>query len=81
MRFAFTMYDLNRSGTITKDEFTEILERMMGGKVSKEKVESIAIRTMCEADHDSDGSITFQEFCRAMEKTDIEEKMSFPFLD
>lgn len=23
---AFTMYDLNRSGTITKDEFTEILE-------------------------------------------------------
>ena len=40
---------------------------MMGGNVTKEKVESIAIRTMREADRDSDGSITFQEFCRVSE--------------
>lgn len=81
------MYDLNRSGTITKDEFTAILEvisgrslispyptelqKMIGGNVSREKVESIAERTMREADKDADGSITFQEFCKAMEKTDI----------
>ncbi|KAH7731782.1 Protein PBO-1 [Aphelenchoides avenae] len=80
LRFAFTMYDLNRSGTITKDEFTAILEKMIGGNVSREKVESIAERTMREADKDADGSITFQEFCKAMEKTDIEQKMSFRFL-
>ena len=53
---------------------------MIGENVSKEKVESIAQRTMREADKDSDGSITFQEFCKAMEKTDIEQKMSFRFL-
>uniref|UniRef100_A0A915D534 EF-hand domain-containing protein n=1 Tax=Ditylenchus dipsaci TaxID=166011 RepID=A0A915D534_9BILA len=81
LRFAFTMYDLDKSGMITKDEFTSILEKMIGDNVSKEKVESIAERTMREADKDSDGSITFQEFCKAMEKTDIEQKMSFRFLN
>uniref|UniRef100_A0A914H181 Calmodulin n=1 Tax=Globodera rostochiensis TaxID=31243 RepID=A0A914H181_GLORO len=80
LQFAFTMYDLNRSGTITKDEFTEILIRMIGGNVSRAKVDAIAERTMLEADRNADGSITFEEFCRAMEKTDIEEKMSFQFL-
>jgi Ca2+-binding EF-hand superfamily protein len=54
---------------------------MIGDNVSKEKVESIAQRTMREADKDSDGSITFLEFCKAMEKTDIEQKMSFQFLN
>ena len=80
LRFAFTMYDLDRSGLITKDEFTAILVRMIGANVSKEKVDSIAERTMREADRDNDGSITFAEFCKAMEKTDIEQKMSFRFL-
>ncbi|CAD5217349.1 unnamed protein product [Bursaphelenchus okinawaensis] len=80
LRFAFTMYDVNKSGTITKDEFAHILEKMIGDNVSKAKVESIATRTMREADKNSDGSITFEEFCKAMEKTDIEQKMSFVFL-
>uniref|UniRef100_A0A7E4UNB0 EF-hand domain-containing protein n=1 Tax=Panagrellus redivivus TaxID=6233 RepID=A0A7E4UNB0_PANRE len=80
LKFAFTMYDLNKSGTITKDEFTEILKKMIGDNVSAAKVDSIAERTMRETDGDSDGSITFQEFCKAMEKTDIEQKMSFRFL-
>uniref|UniRef100_A0A1I7Y4T3 EF-hand domain-containing protein n=1 Tax=Steinernema glaseri TaxID=37863 RepID=A0A1I7Y4T3_9BILA len=80
LKFAFTMYDLNRSGTITKDEFKEILQMMIGDKVSPEQVSSIAERTMREADKDGDGCITFHEFSTAMEKTDIEQKMSFRFL-
>jgi hypothetical protein len=59
---AFTMYDLNKSGTITKDEFQEILQMMIGASVSPDQVESIAERTMNEADHDNDGSISFAEF-------------------
>lgn len=53
---------------------------MIGDNVSQQKVDSIAERTMRETDGDADGSITFQEFCKAMEKTDIEQKMSFRFL-
>ncbi|GMR42905.1 hypothetical protein PMAYCL1PPCAC_33503 [Pristionchus mayeri] len=80
LRFAFTMYDLNKSETITKDEFKNILQMMIGSNVSEDQVNSIADRTMREADKDNDGYITFQEFCHAMEKTDIEQKMSFHFL-
>ncbi|XGW17471.1 hypothetical protein V3C99_002236 [Haemonchus contortus] len=80
LRFAFTMYDLNKSGTITKDEFKDILQMMIGANVPEEQVNSIADRTMREADKDGDGCITFAEFCHAMEKTDIEQKMSFRFL-
>ncbi|CAB3402335.1 unnamed protein product [Caenorhabditis bovis] len=80
LRFAFTMYDLNKSGTITKDEFQDILQMMMGQNVPIEQVMSIADRTMREADNDNDGYITFEEFCKVMEKTDIEQKMSFRFL-
>ncbi|CAD6196596.1 unnamed protein product [Caenorhabditis auriculariae] len=74
LRFAFTMYDLNKSGTITKGRM------MIGDNVPVDQVNSIADRTMREADKDGDGFITFQEFCNAMEKTDIEQKMSFRFL-
>uniref|UniRef100_A0A915B3E0 EF-hand domain-containing protein n=1 Tax=Parascaris univalens TaxID=6257 RepID=A0A915B3E0_PARUN len=80
LRFAFTMYDLNRSGTITQGEFREILQMMIGDNVPVEQVNGIADRTMREADRDGDGCITFHEFCKAMEKTDIEQRMSFRFL-
>ncbi|VDM46678.1 unnamed protein product [Toxocara canis] len=66
LRFAFTMYDLNKSGTITKDEFREILQMMIGGNVPVEQVNSIADRTMREADRDGDGCITFHEFCNVI---------------
>ncbi|KAF8359921.1 pbo-1 [Pristionchus pacificus] len=81
LRFAFTMYDLNKSETITKDEFKNILQMMIGSNVSEEQVNSIADRTMREADKDNDGYITFQEFCHAMEKTDIEQKMTVPIME
>ncbi|VDM93090.1 unnamed protein product [Litomosoides sigmodontis] len=78
---AFSMYDLNKNGFITRDEFKVILNMMVGANITAEQLESIADRTISEADIDNDGKISFDEFCRAMEKTDIEQKMSIRFLN
>ena len=47
---------------------------------SEDQLNSIAERTMQEADKDNDQMISFQEFCAALERTDVEQKMSIKFL-
>lgn len=44
------------------------------------QLQSIADRTIVEADLDHDGKISLEEFKTAMEKTEIEQKMSIRFL-
>lgn len=81
LKFAFQMYDLNKNGYITREEFKVILNSMVGANITAEQLDKIADRTIEEADGDNDGRISFDEFCRAMEKTDIEQKMSIRFLN
>ncbi|GMT35968.1 hypothetical protein PFISCL1PPCAC_27265 [Pristionchus fissidentatus] len=81
LKFAFMMYDLNRNGYITREEFKVILNSMVGANITADQLDKIADRTIEEADADQDGKISFEEFCKAMEKTDIEDKMSIRFLN
>ncbi|CAD5222755.1 unnamed protein product [Bursaphelenchus okinawaensis] len=81
LRFAFSMYDLNKNNYITKEEFKFILNMMVGSNITPDQLDSIADRTITEADTDKDGRISFEEFCKAMERTDIEQKMSIRFLN
>jgi len=48
---------------------------------SEEQLTSIAERTIFEADQDGDQMISFVEFCNALERTDVEQKMSIRFLN
>ncbi|VDM99751.1 unnamed protein product [Thelazia callipaeda] len=64
LKFAFSMYDLNKNGFITRDEFKVILNMMVGANITAEQLDSIADRTISEADIDNDGKISFDEFCR-----------------
>ncbi|KRY58911.1 Poly(A) polymerase gamma [Trichinella britovi] len=63
LRFAFSMYDLNHDGFITKNELLEILNMMVGAHISADQLDRIATRTITEADKDGDGMISFEEFC------------------
>ncbi|VDN28317.1 unnamed protein product [Gongylonema pulchrum] len=58
------MYDLNKNGFITREEFKVILNMMVGTNITVEQLDSIADRTITEADIDNDGKISFDEFCR-----------------
>lgn len=78
---AFRMYDLDDDESISKDELLNILHMMVGANISQDQLMSIAERTIMEADQAGDGKITFDDFCKALERTDVEKKMSIRFLN
>jgi len=80
LRFAFKMYDLDDDDAISKSELLAVLQMMVGKNISEDQLNSIAERTIQEADRDQNQMITFHEFCEALERTDVEQKMSIKFL-
>ena len=81
LRFAFKMYDTDNDDLISKEELLGVLQMMVGDNISEDQLISIAERTIVEADKDGDQMISFQEFCNALERTDVEQKMSIRFLN
>ncbi|CAO1420290.1 unnamed protein product [Diamesa serratosioi] len=81
LRFAFKMYDLDDDDTISRDELLNILHMMVGANISQEQLNSIAERTIVEADQSGEGKISFDDFCKALERTHVEQKMSIRFLN
>lgn len=80
LRFAFQLYDQDRDGKISQQEMLQVLRLMVGVQVTEEQLESIADRTVQEADEDGDGAVSFQEFTKCLEKMNIEQKMSIRIL-
>lgn len=80
LRFAFRMYDLDGDDKISKEELLAVLTMMVGANISQDQLDSIAERTVMEADVDQDNCISFEEFCKVLERTDVEQKMSIRFL-
>ncbi|XP_008563531.1 PREDICTED: calcineurin B homologous protein 2, partial [Galeopterus variegatus] len=80
LRFAFQLYDLDRDGKISRHEMLQVLRLMVGVQVTEEQLESIADRTVQEADEDGDGAVSFLEFTKSLEKMNIEQKMSIRIL-
>merc|ERR1711990_738213 len=81
LHFAFRMYDLDGDDKISKQELLAVLTMMVGQNISTEQLVSIAERTIMEADLDKDDLISFEEFAKVLERTDVEQKMSIRFLN
>uniref|UniRef100_A0A8C4QBT5 Calcineurin-like EF-hand protein 1 n=1 Tax=Eptatretus burgeri TaxID=7764 RepID=A0A8C4QBT5_EPTBU len=80
LRFAFSLYDLDKDDKISREELLQVLRMMVGVNISDEQLGSIADRTIQEADQDGDHAISFSEFQKVLEKVDVEQKMSIRFL-
>ena len=80
LKFLFGVYDRDKDDKINKTELLAILRMLVGSNIPEEQINSIAERTISELDTNGDMVITFKEFCKTLNKIDVDEKMSMKFL-
>lgn len=73
---AFKVYDMDRDGFISNGELFLVLKMMVGSNLKDNQLQQIVDKTIMEADKDMDGRISFEEFCGAVENTDIAKQMT-----
>jgi serine/threonine-protein phosphatase 2B regulatory subunit len=73
---AFKVYDMDRDGFISNGELFLVLKMMVGSNLKDNQLQQIVDKTIMEADKDMDGKISFEEFCGAVENTDIAKQMT-----
>ena len=72
LRWAFNMYDIDKSGTITEDELTDIIRSIYNMMTEsdfqlseEDTAERLAERLFLQMDEDGDGEVTIDEFVSA----------------
>lgn len=76
MRFAFKVYDIDRDGFISNGELFIVLKMMVGSNLKDQQLQQIVDKTIMEADTDHDGKISFEEFKKMVENTDVSMSMT-----
>lgn len=74
--FAFRAYDIDRDGYISNGELFIVLKMMVGGNLQDSQLQQIVDKTILDADEDGDGKISFQEFKKLVENTDVSQSMT-----
>jgi serine/threonine-protein phosphatase 2B regulatory subunit len=81
LQFAFKVYDIDRDGYISNGELFIVLKMMVGSNLKDQQLQQIVDKTIMEADLDNDGKISFEEFTKMVENTDVSMSMTLGELD
>ncbi len=76
LKFAFKVYDIDRDGYISNGELFIVLKMMVGSNLKDQQLQQIVDKTIMEADLDHDGKISFAEFQKMVENTDVSMSMT-----
>lgn len=76
LAFAFKVYDIDRDGYISNGELFIVLKMMVGSNLKDQQLQQIVDKTIMEADLDKDGKISFEEFKKMVENTDVSMSMT-----
>ena len=76
LRFAFKVYDIDRDGFISNGELFIVLKMMVGSNLKDQQLQQIVDKTIMEADSNKDGKISFEEFTKMVENTDVSMSMT-----
>jgi Ca2+-binding EF-hand superfamily protein len=77
---AFRVYDIANDGFIDTEELFTVMKLMVGKSLTDDQIRQIVDKTILEADClDRDGSISWEEFKRALSLTDVEKLLTIDF--
>ena len=76
LKFAFKIYDIDKYGFISNGELFQVLKTMVGNNLKDVQLQQLVDRTINSVDKDQDGKISFEEFCKFLEKSDIDKKLT-----
>ncbi|XP_053433418.1 calcineurin subunit B type 2 [Nycticebus coucang] len=75
LRFAFSIYDMDRDGYISNGELFQVLKMMVGDNVKDWELQQLVDKTIITLDRDGDGKISFEEFSAVVRKMEIHKKL------
>lgn len=67
---------MDRDGFISNGELFLVLKMMVGNNLRDQQLQQIVDKTIMEADLDGDGKISFEEFMKVVEDSNIAQTMS-----
>lgn len=77
--FAFKVYDIDRDGYISNGELFIVMKLMVGNNLKESELQQIVDKTIRDADLDGDGKVSFEEFKKFVENTDVSQSMTLDF--
>ncbi|XP_004600330.1 calcineurin subunit B type 2 [Sorex araneus] len=75
LRFAFSIYDLDKDGYISNGELFQVLKLMVGNNLKSWQLQQLVDKTIIILDHDGDGKISFEEFSTVVRELEIHKKL------
>ncbi|XP_055973011.1 calcineurin subunit B type 2 [Sorex fumeus] len=75
LRFAFSIYDLDKDGYISNGELFQVLKLMVGNNLRSWQLQQLVDKTIIILDQDGDGKISFEEFSSVVRELEIHKKL------
>ncbi|XP_008706119.1 calcineurin subunit B type 2 [Ursus americanus] len=75
LRFAFSIYDIDKDGYISNGELFQVLKLMVGNNLKDWQLQQLVDKTIIILDQDGDGKISFEEFCTVVGGLEIHKKL------
>ncbi|XP_002708194.1 calcineurin subunit B type 2 [Oryctolagus cuniculus] len=75
LRFAFSIYDMDKDGYISNGELFQVLKMMVGNNLRDWQLQELVDKTIIILDKDGDGKISFEEFSTVVRGLEFHKKL------